>query len=59
MRNMKLTEPAKESRRAYYKAWRRKNRDKVHEYNRRYWERKVETEAEGRSYSEEDEKHDE
>lgn len=30
-----------ESRKEYYKEWRRKNPDKVAKYNRSYWERKI------------------
>ena len=32
---------ATEARRAYMKAWRAANKDKVKEHNRRYWERKA------------------
>ena len=31
----------KEAQRAYQRAWRKKNPEKVREYNRRYWERKI------------------
>lgn len=37
-----MNEKAKEARRAYTNAWRAANRDKVREYNNRYWERKAE-----------------
>ena len=37
----KLTEEAKEVKREYYRAYRAKNRDKMREANRRYWERKA------------------
>lgn len=30
---------AEEARRAYYKEWRAKNRDKVKRYNKNYWEK--------------------
>ena len=33
---------AAEARRAYYKAWRAKNKDRVHEYNARYWAKRAE-----------------
>lgn len=33
---------AAESRWAYYKAWRAKNKDRVHEYNARYWAKRAE-----------------
>ena len=41
----KMTEQAKEARRAYKREWNRKNRDKVAESQRRYWERKAAAEA--------------
>ena len=41
----KLSPKAKELRRLYTKAWRRKNPDKVRENNRRYWERKAQQAA--------------
>lgn len=31
----------KEAQRAYQRAWRKKNPEKVKEYNRKYWERKI------------------
>ena len=27
-----------EARRAYHKEWRARNKDKIHEYNKRHWE---------------------
>lgn len=36
---------ANESRKKYYAAWRAKNRDKVREYNARYWAKRAEREA--------------
>ena len=36
-----MTEQAKEARREYLRAWRAKNRDKVRESQRRYWERQA------------------
>ena len=36
-----LTEQATAERKAYYKAWRAKNKDKVAQHNRNYWERKA------------------
>lgn len=36
-----LEERAAEERREYYRKWRAKNKDKVRENNRRYWERRV------------------
>lgn len=32
-----MTEAAKEARRAYQRAWRKRNPEKVKEYNARYW----------------------
>lgn len=37
-----MDEKAKEARRAYSNAWRAANKDKVREYNQRYWKRKAE-----------------
>ncbi len=37
-----MTEEAKKARREYQRQRRAKNRDKVREANRRYWERKAE-----------------
>lgn len=36
------------ARRAYYKTWREKNKDKIKEYNARYWAKKA---AEGEAIS--------
>lgn len=36
-----MDEKAKEARRAYSNAWRAANKDRVREYNQRYWERKA------------------
>ncbi len=38
---MALSQEAREARRAYQREWRKKNRDKVREYEKRYWERKA------------------
>lgn len=40
-----MNEAAKEARRAYKRAWQRKNRDKVKKYQARYWERKAKAAA--------------
>ena len=37
-----MDEKAKEARRAYSNAWRAANKDRVREYNQRYWKRKAE-----------------
>lgn len=36
---MELSESAKQARREYKREWRAKNKDKVAESNRRYWEK--------------------
>lgn len=36
-----LEERAAEERREYFRQWRAKNKDKVRENNRRYWERRA------------------
>lgn len=36
---MELSESAKQARREYQREWRAKNREKVKEQNRRYWEK--------------------
>lgn len=36
-----LSEAARQARNAAAKVWRAKNKDKVREYNRRYWEKKA------------------
>lgn len=40
-----LQERAAEERREYFRQWRAKNKDKVRENNRRYWERRAEKKA--------------
>lgn len=40
-----LKHAAIEKRREYYRAWRAKNRDKVSEYNARYWAKRADREA--------------
>ncbi len=42
-----LSEQAKAAQRAYYKEWRAKNKDRVREKNRRYWEKRAAKVAEG------------
>lgn len=37
-----MTEEAKEARRAYKRKWAKENRDKVREYEERYWEKAAE-----------------
>lgn len=36
-----LGKAAKEARNAYYRQYRAANKDKIREYNQRYWERKA------------------
>ena len=36
-----ISEAARQARNAAAKVWRAKNKDKVREYNRRYWEKKA------------------
>jgi len=38
---MDLNELAQQERRAYFRAWRRANRDKVQRSNQRYWENRA------------------
>lgn len=40
--NKELSDKARELKRNYHREWQRKNKDKVREYNLRYWERKAE-----------------
>ncbi len=42
-----MTDAAKEARRAYKRAWRKKNPDKVKAATARYWERKAKQAAAG------------
>lgn len=46
MAEMTLEERAREERREYFRQWRAKNRDKVRENNRLYWERRAAKKAE-------------
>lgn len=41
----KMSDAAREARNAASRAWRKKNKERVQEYNRRYWERKAAKEA--------------
>lgn len=43
---MPLTKEAKEARAAYIRAWRKKNPEKVKEYEARKWEKKARQQAE-------------
>lgn len=38
---MTVEELAKQEKREYFRKWREKNKDKVRENNRRYWERRA------------------
>ena len=41
--DMEMSESAKRARREYKKAWNARNRDKVKQYQRDYWERKADS----------------
>lgn len=41
MASTTLEERAAEERREYYRQWRARNKDRVRENNRRYWERRA------------------
>ena len=43
MEIVELKDLIKAERRKYFKDWRTKNKDKVKEHNRRYWEKRVRT----------------
>lgn len=38
---MTVEELAKQEKREYFRKWREKNKDKIRENNRRYWERRA------------------
>ena len=42
-----LQEKARELRNEYQRNWRKKNQEKIREYNQRYWERKAKEELKG------------
>ncbi len=41
MSKPKTIDAATEARREYFRQWRAKNKDKVKEYNRKYWEKRA------------------
>lgn len=41
LREKQIEARAKEERRAYMREWRRKNKDRVKEYNERYWKKRA------------------
>ena len=41
MSEIKNNEQTLKGRREYYKKWRSNNKDKIKEYNKRYWEKKA------------------
>ena len=43
----KIESAAKQAAREYQNEWRRKNKDKVKEYNRKFWEKKAREKLEG------------
>ena len=46
--NKEIDALAREAKRAYYRKWNAKNKDRVREYQRRYWQRKAEKEMKKR-----------
>ncbi len=46
------SEKAVELRREYHKQWRAKNKDRVREYNRRFWEKQAAKQQEAEKQSE-------
>lgn len=42
----KISDNAAELRRAYQKKWRSEHKDRIREYNRRFWEKRAEKESE-------------
>jgi hypothetical protein len=44
-----MNEPEKAAARAYQRAWRAKNKERVAEYNRRFWAKKAAQQAEQRA----------
>lgn len=52
----KLNTDALARRREYIRNWRAKNRDKVREYNLRYWVKRIEREAKAAEQAEHQEK---
>ncbi len=41
MDNTTLEKKVKDARNEYFRNWRKKNKDKIKEYNNRYWEKKA------------------
>ncbi len=41
MNEVKAIDAAAKARREYFRQWRSNNKDKVKEYNKRYWEKKA------------------
>ena len=50
MDNKAMNADALAARRAYYREWRKKNKDSVRESNRRYWEKRAAREQEVREH---------
>lgn len=46
-----MTDKAREARKLYKRDWQRKNKDKVKEYQRRYWEKKALEKQEAGTYT--------
>ena len=41
LQNPVLSDEAREIKKAYFREWRKKNKEKCAEYQRRYWEKKL------------------
>lgn len=52
MTEQEIREKGAEARRKYAREWRKKNKGKQEEYNRRYWERRALREAQEREETE-------
>lgn len=49
-----LTDQERKARAEYFRAWRARNKDKVKEYNRRYWQKRASKTKEGQNIAEKD-----
>lgn len=52
MNKQKLERAAKDERNAYYRAYRRNNKEKIKEHQKRYWQRKAEEKIKAEQASE-------
>lgn len=53
MNTNELSEQAKKSRNDYYRQWRANNKDRIREYNARYWAKRAERMAQEQEIQEE------